>query len=61
MEKKTTKVLSDAIIESFHQFRYIVIAPCKGIRVRNSGNFCLWNAESGIWEIFAYGIRNPRL
>ena len=30
-------------------------SPSKGIRIRNPGNFCLWNVESGIR---GFGIRN---
>ena len=32
------------------------IAPCKGMKFAESGNFCLWSPESG--KKFAYGIRN---
>ena len=36
--------------------KHAVIAPCKGIRIPESGKFL--HLESGILEIFVWGIRN---
>ena len=56
--KTTTKVFIDAIIESLHQFRYILIAPCKGIRIRKSRK-CL-PVESGIRNLGNFGLWDPK-
>ena len=37
-----------------------LIAPCKGIRISQSGKFFLWNPESGLWNP-DYSSRNPYL
>ena len=43
--------------EKYRKSMIFYIAPCKGIRISESGKFL--HLESGILEIFARGIRNP--